>query len=228
MLKFVFELSLIMYDFTPFIQDTNFGGSESLQNFTQNMLSRRSIRDFSDKEVSEDIIREILKVAHSAPSGANKQPWHFCAIRSKNLKAKIREAAEKEENINYNGRMPDEWLHDLAKFGTDWQKPFIDIAPWIIVVFKKNYDLEPDGSKSKNYYVSESVGIACGFLIAAIQMAGLVTLTHTPSPMNFLQKILERPENEKPFLLLPVGYPAENACVPNISKYNLDHSLTIY
>ncbi len=217
-----------MSDFISFVHNTSYDSFESLENFKEHMLSRRSIREFSNNAVSEETIKNILKVAHSAPSGANKQPWHFCAIRSADLKSKIRQAAEKEEYINYNGRMPGEWLGDLKKFGTDWEKPFIDIAPWIIIVFKKNYDVVADGSKAKNYYVSESVGIACGFLIAAIQMAGLVTLTHTPSPMNFLQEILNRPENEKPFLLLPVGYPAENAQVPNISKYTLDQTLTIY
>jgi iodotyrosine deiodinase len=200
----------------------------ALASFKSHMLSRRSIREFSNTKVDEKTIRNIITIAASAPSGANKQPWHFVAIKSVDLKSKIREAAENEEKINYSGRMSDEWLKDLAQFGTTWEKPFIDIAPWIIVVFKKSYDIDNERNKSKNYYVNESVGIACGFLIAAIHMAGLVTLTHTPSPMNFLQNILERPENEKPYLLLPVGYPAVDAMVPNILKKDLDQTLTIF
>jgi iodotyrosine deiodinase len=200
----------------------------ALASFKSNMLSRRSIREFSNAEVDEKTIQDIITIAASAPSGANKQPWHFVAVKSADLKSKIREAAENEEKINYSGRMSDEWLKDLAQFGTTWEKPFIDIAPWIIIVFKKSYDIDIEGNKSKNYYVNESVGIACGFLIAAIHMAGLVTLTHTPSPMNFLQNILERPENEKPYLLLPVGYPAVDAMVPNILKKDLDQTLTIF
>jgi iodotyrosine deiodinase len=217
-----------MEEFVPYKKVNKPNQEFDFQNFKSNMLSRRSIRDFSDQAIDEKIIRNIIQIAASAPSGANKQPWHFCAIRSVELKSKIREAAENEEKINYSGRMSEEWLADLAKFGTTWEKPFIDIAPWIIVVFKKSYDLDNEGNKSKNYYVAESVGIACGFLIAAIHMAGLVTLTHTPSPMNFLQEILKRAENEKPFLLLPVGYPAADAQVPNISKFELDQVLTIF
>jgi nitroreductase len=181
------------------------------------MKMRKSIRDFSDREVPKAVVEKIIAIAGTAPSGANKQPWTFCLISKNDLRSKIREAAEKEEYENYNGRMSDEWLEDLSPFGTDWHKPFIDIAPWIIVMFKKAYDVE-DGLKKKNYYVNESVGIAAGFLIMAIHQAGLATLTHTPSPMNFLQKILERPDNERAFLLLPVGYPAEDAMVPDITK----------
>jgi iodotyrosine deiodinase len=178
---------------------------------------RRSIRFFSDKSVEKDIIIDIIMTASSAPSGAHKQPWTFCAISSESIKHKIREAAEEEEFISYNGRMSTEWLDDLKKFDTNHIKEFLDVAPWLIVVFKKSYDQKGD-AKKKNYYVMESVGIAVGFLIAAIHNAGLVTLTHTPSPMNFLQNILNRPENEKPFLLLPVGYPAENTSVPDIDR----------
>jgi iodotyrosine deiodinase len=196
--------------------------------YYETILARRSIRFFSSKEVEEHKILKIIEIANSAPSGANKQPWHFALIKSQDLKAKIREAAEKEEYINYNSRMSEEWKEELKQFGTDWQKDFITTAPYIIVMFKKAYDLEKSGQKSKNYYVSESAGIAAGFLIAAIQVAGLVTLTHTPSPMNFLQEILERPENEKAFLLLPVGYPAENATVPNIKKKTIQETLSIY
>ena len=157
-------------------------------------------------------------MAASAPSGANKQPWHFVAVQDSNVKRQIRESAEQEEKLFYKGRASEEWLKDLEPFGTNWQKPFLEDAPWLIVVFRKNFDVSDKGEKAKNYYVQESVGIACGFLIAAIHLAGLCTLTHTPSPMGFLSEILGRPKNEKPFLLLPVGYPKEGVLVPDISK----------
>jgi nitroreductase len=183
-----------------------------------NKLERRSIRFFSDKPVSKAVVENILMIAASAPSGANKQPWTFCAISNPKLKATIRKAAEEEEYESYNGRMNKEWLEDLKKFNTDWQKPFLETAPWIIVVFKEVYEMGVEGEKKQNYYVNESVGIACGFLISAIHDLGLVTLTHTPSPMNFLSKILNRPTNERSFLLLPIGYPAAEATVPDIKK----------
>lgn len=185
------------------------------------MDKRRSVRMFSDQDVPKKVIESIIQTAGTAPSGAHKQPWVFCAIRNNELKQSIRQAAEKEEYENYHGRMSEEWLRDLKKFGTDWHKPFLEIAPWIIVMFRKTYDVE-DGKKMKNYYVQESVGIACGMLITAIHNAGLVTLTHTPSPMNFLSKILNRPENEKPYLLLPIGYAAEEAKVPVLQRKSLD------
>lgn len=188
--------------------------------FHEKMETRRSIRQFSDKPVSREIIEKLILTASSAPSGAHKQPWTFCAISNSELKSKIREAAEKEEYDSYNGRMSEEWLKDLEIFGTDWHKEFLEIAPWLIVLFRKSYDVIDD-KIHKNYYVQESVGIACGFLLTAIHNAGLVSLTHTPSPMNFLQKILNRPENEKAFLLIPVGYPADGAEVPNISRKKL-------
>ena len=179
---------------------------------------RRTVRDFSDRPVDREVIETIIKTASTAPSGANKQPWNFCVVTNPETKAKIREAAEKEEFENYHGRMSEDWLDDLKKFGTNHIKEFLTTAPYIIVAFKKAYDFAEDGIKEKNYYVNESVGLACGMLIAAIHNAGLVTVTHTPSPMNFLQKVLERPENERPFLLLPVGYPAEGAEVPVIGR----------
>ncbi|GAB3197320.1 nitroreductase [Pontibacter aydingkolensis] len=182
------------------------------------MDSRRSVREFSDKRVSREVIENLILTASTAPSGAHKQPWTFCAISATALKKQIREAAEKEEFESYNGRMTPEWLEDLAPLGTDWQKPFLEVAPWLIIVFKKIYDVKEDGSKRNNYYVSESVGIACGFLISAIHQAGLVTLTHTPSPMNFLTKLLNRPANERPYLLLPVGYAADNVLVPDLER----------
>ncbi|MEM6318832.1 MAG: nitroreductase family protein [Bacteroidota bacterium] len=191
------------------------------------MDRRRSIREFSDRPVAKEVIDNILLTASSAPSGAHKQPWTFCVVGNPELKSKIRVAAEKEEYESYNGRMSDEWLKDLQPFGTDWHKPFLEIAPWLIIVFKKAYDLE-DGKKSKNYYVNESVGIAVGFLLSAIHQAGLVSLTHTPSPMNFLQKLLNRPVNERAFLLIPVGYPAEGVKVPNIERKPLKDISVFY
>ena len=182
---------------------------------------RRSVRHFSDKAVSRKVIEALIKTASTAPSGAHKQPWTFCAVSNPDLKSKIREAAEKEEYENYHGRMSDDWLDDLKKFDTDWHKEFLEIAPWLIIVFRKNYDLI-DGEKSKNYYVQESVGLACGFLLSAIHHAGLISLTHTPSPMNFLQALLERPANERPFLLIPVGYPADDAQVPVLERKPLE------
>ncbi|MBI1306568.1 MAG: nitroreductase family protein [Bacteroidetes bacterium] len=217
------------YPFIPYSREL-VDGDESLRRAIQyfnEMKTRRSVREFSDKPVDRAVIETILKTAGTAPSGANKQPWTFCVIGDPELKRKIRIAAEEEEKVNYGGRMSDEWLRDLAPLGTDWQKPFLEIAPWLIVVFRKVYDLE-GGEKRKNYYVQESVGIACGFLISAIHHAGLVTLTHTPSPMNFLTDILKRPENEKPFLLLPVGYPAENAVVPDIHRKELKDTTRFY
>jgi nitroreductase len=183
--------------------------------------ARRTVRTFSDRPVDREVIELILKTASTAPSGANKQPWTFCVITKPDVKARIREAAEKEEFENYHGRMSDDWLQDLKKFGTDWRKDFLTTAPYLIVAFKKAYDRDADGNKEKNYYVNESVGLACGLLISAIHHAGLVTVTHTPSPMNFLQKVLARPDNERPFLLLPVGYPADNTEVPVILRKEL-------
>ncbi|MDP5121019.1 MAG: nitroreductase family protein [Spirosomaceae bacterium] len=188
------------------------------KNLLSDKLTRRSLRFFSDDAVPKEVIENILLIASSAPSGANKQPWNFCAISNAKLKAEIRKAAEEEEYESYHGRMNKEWLEDLKKFDTNWQKPFLETAPWIIVVFKEIYEMGAEGEKKQNYYVNESVGIACGFLINAIHELGLVTLTHTPSPMNFLSEILNRPKNERPFLLLPVGYPAADATVPDIKK----------
>lgn len=185
--------------------------------FYELMDQRRSLRMFSDETIPEEVLENIIMTASSAPSGAHKQPWSFCLISDPSIKKKIRVAAEEEEYRNYHGRMSEEWLADLAPFDTNWQKPFLEIAPYLIVMFKKPYDLV-DGAKKKNYYVNESVGIAAGFLLAAIHQAGLVSLTHTPSPMNFLQELLERPENERAYLLIPVGYPAEGAQVPLLER----------
>ena len=186
--------------------------------FMEAMQARRSVRDFSEKDVPKEVIDNLILAAASAPSGANKQPWTFCAINDPSVKKQIRAAAEQEEYDSYNGRMPEQWLKDLAPLGTDWRKPFLETAPWLIVVFAQS----TGPKKEKHYYVQESVGIACGFLIAAIHQAGLATLTHTPSPMNFLKNILHRPDNERPFLLLPVGYPADEVYVPEIAKKGLE------
>ena len=199
---------------------------EHSHNFMQLMLSRRSIRDFSSKEVPDKVIENILKTAISSPSGANKQPWSFVVVKSKGLKKKIRIAAEKEEKKFYSQRATDEWLKDLNKFETTWEKPFLEVAPALIIIFRQSYD-NSGGKKRKNYYVNESVGIATGFLLTAIQNAGLVSLTHTPSPMGFLEQILERPKNEKAFLLIPIGFPAKDAQVPILSKKPYSESVKV-
>lgn len=195
--------------------------------FYELMNKRRSVRLFSDQPIAEEVIENIIKTASTAPSGAHKQPWKFCVVQSKEIKKAIRKAAEIEEYENYNGRMSDEWLKDLEKFDTNWEKSFLEIAPILIVVFKETYGVEK-GDKTKNYYVNESVGLATGLLLAAIHNAGLVSLTHTPSPLNFLSKVLNRPDNEKPFLLIPVGYPAENAVVPILERKQLSEIMEKY
>jgi len=187
------------------------------ESFYINMRSRRSVRQFSKEEVPFNVIENIVKTAGTAPSGANKQPWKFVIVSDQEIKKQIREAAEKEEKEFYENRAPQTWLEDLKDFETDWHKEFLEDAPYLIVVFKELYSNENE-ERSKHYYVNESVGIATGILITAIHNAGLVTLTHTPSPMGFLGEILNRPGNEKPFLLLPVGYPAENVQVPDIKR----------
>lgn len=194
--------------------------------FLDEIILRRTVRDFSNKPVPLKIIMNAVKTASSAPSGANKQPWHFVIVKDSAVKKEIRFAAEKEEKEFYEHRAPDTWLEDLNQFETDWHKPFLEIAPYLIVVFKKNYDLD-EQVKRKNYYVNESVGIASGFLLVALHNAGLATLTHTPSPMGFLEKILDRPENEKAVLLIPVGYPAEDATVPDLKKKSFEEISTI-
>ena len=191
------------------------------------MLNRRSIRDFSSEEIPEMVIKNVLKTAMAAPSGANKQPWKFVVVKDENIKKKIRIAAEKEEKKFYEHRATEEWLKDLNKFGTDWNKPFLENAPALIIVFRQSYD-NSGGGKRKNYYVNESVGIACGFLLMALQNAGLVSLTHTPSPMGFLERILKRPKNEKAYLLIPVGFPAENTEVPILNKKSYNRSVEVF
>lgn len=197
---------------------------EKSKDFYQFMDQRRTVRDFSDRPVAKEVIDQLLLTAATAPSGAHKQPWTFCAVQDPSIKSQIRVAAEKEEYESYNGRMSATWLRDLAPLGTDWHKPFLEIAPWLIVAFAQSTGPE----KEKHYYVQESIGIACGMLITAIHQAGLVTLTHTPSPMNFLKNILGRPDNERPFLLLPVGFPAEETYVPDIQRKKLDEIVVYY
>ena len=209
--------------FTPSLESEMTRRSRS---FLDLMIQRRTVRDFSDKPVPIEIIENAIKTASSAPSGANKQPWHFVIVEDPDVKKEIRIDAEKEEKEFYEHRAPRYWLEDLNKFGTDWHKPFLEIAPYLIVVFKQSYDLGAEG-KRKNYYVNESVGIASGFLLTALHNAGLATLTHTPSPMGFLEKILNRPKNEKAVLLIPVGYPAEDAKVPDLKKKSFEEVTTV-
>jgi iodotyrosine deiodinase len=191
------------------------------------MWRRRSVRHFSDESVPRSVIENILSIASSAPSGANKQPWTFCAVSDPELKKRIREAAEAEERESYAHRMNAEWLADLAPIGTDWRKPFIETAPWILVVFRRAW-LEKPGGRGQTYYSQESVGIATGFLLAAVHQCGLVALTHTPSPMNFLQDLLKRPPNERAYMLIPVGLPASDAMVPDIGRHGLDEVTAFY
>ena len=186
--------------------------------FYEQMARRRSVRFFSDEPVPRDLVECAIRTAGTAPSGAHRQPWRFVAVADPAIKRRIREAAEEEEYASYHGRMADEWLEALAPLGTDWHKPFLETAPWIVVCFAESYGLDANGEKVKNYYVQESCGLACGFFIAALHMMGLVTLTHTPSPMGFLGEILGRPKNERPFILFPVGYPAGDATVPDLKR----------
>jgi iodotyrosine deiodinase len=197
------------------------------QSFRELMARRRSVREFSPDPVPRELIETAIAVANTAPSGANRQPWHFAAVSDPAVKAEIRRGAEAEEREFYEGgRATEEWLKALAPLGTDWRKPFLEIAPWLVVVFKQIHAVEADGSKLTNYYVNESVGIACGLFIAAVQRMGLATLTHTPQPMRFLTGILDRPDNERPFILFPVGYPHPDCQVPEISKKKLEEIST--
>jgi len=207
------------YDYDPVplaskAQLTSAEGLERSSQYLETMRSRRTVRQFSDQPVPKDIIDTAIRAAGTAPSGANHQPWHFVCIRDPNIKREIRLAAEAEERAFYDGKAGDNWLQDIGPLGTDAQKPFLETAPWLIAIFSERYGLDANGSKRKNYYISESVGIATGFLISALHTAGLATLTHTPSPMKFLNTILKRPANERPFILMVVGYAAPNAKVP--------------
>ncbi len=197
---------------------------EKANGFYNELNARRTIRDFSDASIPKSVIENLILTASTAPSGAHKQPWTFCAIQNPEIKKQIRIEAEKEEYESYSNRMSAQWLKDLEPIGTDWRKPFLETAPWLIVVFAQSTGPQ----KEKHYYVQESVGIACGFLIAAIHNVGLSTLTHTPSPMNFLKTILKRPDNERPFLLLPIGYAADEVFVPDIHRKGLNDVAVFY
>lgn len=201
------------------------GPKRAAARFRDRMRTRRSVREFSDRPVSRETIEAVVAAAASAPSGANKQPWRFVAVGDPALKREIRAAAELEERLFYEKRASEDWLRDLAPLGTDASKPFLEKAPWLVVLFKCMRDDRPDRESDLVYYVNESVGIAAGLLIAAIHHAGLVTLTHTPSPMGFLQQVLRRPEYERAFLLLPIGHPADDAKVPRIVRKPLDEVL---
>lgn len=187
------------------------------------MDARRSVRDFSDRHVPRELVETAIKCASTAPSGAHMQPWTFVIVGDPDLKRQIRIAAEKEERTNYEGgRLPPHWREDLAPLGTDWEKPFLETVPWIVVVFEQRYGTRPDGQKQHHYYVKESVGIACGMFIDALHRMGLSTLTHTPSPMAFLRTVLRRPESERPFILFPIGYAADDCQVPDLQRKPLD------
>ena len=192
------------------------------QAFLDSMKRRRTVREYATEPVPFELIQNAIATAGTAPSGANQQPWTFVVVSNPELKRKIREAAEIEEKDSYEHRMSPEWLEALAPLGTDWHKPHLEDAPYLIVVFKQAYGLLEDGSKIKHYYVDESVGIAAGLLLSSLHQAGLATLTHTPSPMKFLAEILERPENERAMMIVAVGYPADGAEVPDIRKKSLD------
>jgi nitroreductase len=201
---------------------------ERSRSFYEWVEKRRSVRQFSDKPIAQEVIENIIMAASAAPSGAHKQPWTFCVVTDPELKRRIRIAAEEEEYESYHGRMSEEWLQDLQPLGTDWHKPFLETAPALIVVFRRSWEYDSDGSKHQNYYVQESCGLAVGFLLAAIHHAGLVALTHTPSPMNFLSQILQRPDNEKPYLLIPVGYPSDDCWVPDLKRKGIDKVMVWY
>ncbi len=213
-----------MFDRQPFRGLPKYTPEETIaraRKFRDLARTRRTIRDYSDKPIDREVIELCIEAAGTAPSGANQQPWHFAVVSDSSTKSAIREAAEAEEVKFYSDRAPQEWLDAVQPLGVDHQKPFLEIAPYLIVVFRRTYEELTDGSKRKQYYPTESVGIATGMLITALHQCGLATLTHTPSPMAFLNQILERPKNETPFVLLVVGYPSEDATVPKITKKSL-------
>jgi nitroreductase len=193
--------------------------------FLGEMRGRRTVRAFSREQVPFELVENAIATAGTAPSGAHQQPWTFVVVSDPDVKRRMRVAAEEEERRSYEGRMPADWLEALRPLGTDWRKPHIEDAPYVIVVFEQAYGMRPDGSKVKHYYVKESVGIAVGLLLASLHRAGLATLTHTPSPMGFLRELLERPKNERPYVLIPVGYPAEGGEVPDLTRKSLDEIL---
>lgn len=201
---------------------------DTSRDFYERLSTRRSVREFSDRPVDLEVIENAVRAAASAPSGANKQPWHFAIVESRETKALIRKAAEAEEQEFYNGRAPKAWLDDLKVFETDEHKPFLETAPYLIAVFLERNSVDEKGVKHKNYYMPESVGIATGMLITALHMSGLATLTHTPSPMKFLNEILHRPTNEKPFMLMVVGYPVDDVTVPDIERKPFDEISSLF
>jgi nitroreductase len=209
-------------DYQPVKRDASEMGQRA-RSFYRLMSERRSVREFSPDPVPRELIELAIVTASTSPSGAHRQPWQFVAISDPQIKHRIRVAAEAEERQSYEGgRMPPEWLNALAPIGTDWHKPFLEIVPWIVVVFEELYGINPDGTRRKNYYVKESVGMACGIFIAALQNMGLAALTHTPSPMTFLSQILGRNDNERPFVLIPIGYPKKDCQVPDLRRKKLD------
>ncbi|MRI33243.1 nitroreductase family protein [Endozoicomonas sp. OPT23] len=213
------------YDHIPLEGFENLS-SDEMQNhsktFLEHIKRRRTVRDFSDEAIHEDVIKNCILAAGSAPSGANMQPWHYVAVQNPAVKKQIREGAEAEEREFYQRRASEEWLDALAPLGTDANKPFLETAPWLIVVFASKHTMTPEGEKKKHYYVPESVGISTGMLITALHNCGLATLTHTPSPMKFLNEILDRPVHEKPYMIIVAGKPAEGVTVPNITKKSFD------
>ncbi len=212
------------YPFIPYRRD-RFPADEMSRranDFFELIDTRRSVREFSPDPVPRELIETAIRTASTAPSGAHRQPWKFVAVSDPAIKHRIRVEAEAEEKETYSNRMSDEWRQALAPIGTDWRKPFLEVVPWIVVCFEELYKVDDEGNKSKNYYVPQSVGLACGFFIAALHNMGLATLTHTPSPMKFLNNILGRPVNEKPYILFPVGYPAPDATVPDLARKPLE------
>jgi iodotyrosine deiodinase len=195
---------------------------KAADDFLETMRRRRTVREFSDRQVPREVIESCLLAAGTAPNGANRQPWRFVVVGDPDIKTRIRSEAEIEEQEFYSGKAPPEWIEALEHLGTDEHKPFLEKAPWLIVIFAESYELMEDGTKAKNYYVQESVGIATGMLITALHHAGVVTLTHTPSPMKFLNDVLDRPDNERAFLILVCGYPEDGATVPDITKKSIE------
>lgn len=200
---------------------------ELSEKFFEKMNTRRTVRTFSTEKIPIEVMKFAIKTANTAPSGANKQPWHFVLVESKEIKQQIKIAAEKEEHEFYSNKAPKSWLKDLEPFGTNEKKPFLELAPYLIVVFEEKFRINKDNEKEKNYYTKESVGLATGILLTALHNLGIATLTHTPSPMKFLSKILKRPSNETPFLLVVAGYPEKGTVVPNIKRKELGEILTI-
>ena len=219
------ESSVNSYNFIPLPEYQEFSHDEMQRrshDFYEEIRKRRTVREYSDRQVPREVIENAIRAAGTAPNGANLQPWHFAVVSDAKIKSEIRVGAEKEEQEFYRGKAPQEWLDALAPLGTDEHKPFLEIAPYLIVVFAKPHDVLPDGRRVKNYYTAESVGIATGMLLTALHHSGLATLTHTPSPMKFLNGILGRPSNERPYLIVVTGYPAEGTQVPDIKKKPLD------